>query len=94
MYLFSRFTNRLNKVYLKYCEYLKKNPHAGRITYSKLDFVDSKYNEVNRAISKKYKNNKKFPNYFEMVQFITNVSKENNLELTEKEIETESKYYC
>lgn len=91
MDLFFRYINRLNKVYLKYCEYLESNPYAGRITFSKLNFVDSKYNEINRAISKNYKDNKKFPSYFEMESFIKKVLEQNNMELSDAEIKTESK---
>lgn len=71
---------------------MKSNPYAGRITFSKLNFVDSKYNEVNRAISKNYKDNKKFPSYFEMENFIKQVLQKNQMELSETEIKSESKY--
>ncbi|XP_074033278.1 daxx-like protein [Leptinotarsa decemlineata] len=85
-----RYTNRLKKVHHKYCELLEKNPYSGRLTYSKLDFSDSEYNEINRAISKKYKNNKKFPSYSEMETFIKKIAEENNLELSDSKIKSES----
>ncbi|XP_018571439.1 uncharacterized protein LOC108911089 [Anoplophora glabripennis] len=85
-----RYINRLNKVYAKYCELLKKNPYSGRITYEKLDFVDSEFNEINRAISKKYKNNEKFPSYYEMEEYIRKVVNDYNLNLSETKIKTES----
>ncbi|KAG5894075.1 hypothetical protein JTB14_003932 [Gonioctena quinquepunctata] len=85
-----RYTRRLNLVHQKYCVLLERNPYSGRLTYSKLDFSDSNYNEINRAISKKFKNNKKFPSYFEMKNFIEKVAEENNLELSEPIIKAES----
>lgn len=75
----------------KYCEILKRNPYSGRITYEKLDFVDSEFNEINRAISKKYKNNEKFPSYYEMEEYIRKVVNEHNLNLAESRIKSESK---
>ncbi|KAJ8934395.1 hypothetical protein NQ314_013436 [Rhamnusium bicolor] len=88
--MLDRYINRLNKVHEKYCQLLKKNPHSGRITYEKLDFVDSEYNEINRAISKKYKNNKRFPSYLEMEHHIKKVVAEHNLTLSEAKIKNES----
>ncbi|CAG9822761.1 unnamed protein product [Phaedon cochleariae] len=85
-----RYNNRLAKVYQKYCELLNKNPYSGRLTYTKLDFVDSEYNEINRAVSKKYKNNKKFPSYVEMENFIKKVVADNNLELSQAKLKSES----
>lgn len=85
-----RYTERLNKVYKKYCEILKKNPYAGRITYERLDFVSSNHNEINQAISKKYKNNLKFPNYNELHDFIRTVVEEKNLPLNDAELKIES----
>ncbi|KAJ8921663.1 hypothetical protein NQ315_010572 [Exocentrus adspersus] len=85
-----RYINRLNKVHKKYCELLEKNPYSGRITYEKLDFVDSEYNEINRAISKKYKNNQKFPSYYEMEEYIRKVVTDHTLDLSESKIKSES----
>lgn len=84
-----RYISRLDKLYKKYCALLKKNPHSGRLTYAKLDFVDSDYNEINRAISKKF-NNRKFPSYYEMEKFIEKVAKDNKLDLSEEKIKKES----
>ncbi|XP_028139072.1 uncharacterized protein LOC114333406 [Diabrotica virgifera virgifera] len=86
-----RYMARLDKVYKKYCELMKKNPYCGRLTYSKLMFLDSEYNEINRAIIKKYKNNKKFPSYCDIEKLITKVVKDSKLKLNESEIKTESK---
>ncbi|XP_057664356.1 RNA polymerase-associated protein LEO1-like [Diorhabda carinulata] len=84
-----RYNNRLDKIYKKYCALLNKNPYSGRLTYAKLDFVDSDYNEINRAISKKF-SNRKFPSYYEMEKFIGKVAKDNNLNLKEEKIKKES----
>ncbi|KAJ8952695.1 hypothetical protein NQ318_021011 [Aromia moschata] len=64
------------------------------ISYEKLDFVDSEYNDINRAISKKYKNNKKFPSYIEMEEFIKKIVAEHNLDLSEAAIKSESPIPC
>lgn len=70
---------------------MKKNPYSGRLTHAKLDFVDSEYNEINRAINKKYKNNQKFPSYYEMEKYIAKVVEEHKLPLSDAEIKKESK---
>ncbi|CAG9837365.1 unnamed protein product [Diabrotica balteata] len=86
-----RYMARLDKVYKKYCELLKKNPYGTRLTYQKLMFLNSEYNEINRAIIKTYKNNKKFPSYYDIEKLITKVVKESRLNLNESQIKTESK---
>nr|CAI5853913.1 unnamed protein product [Callosobruchus analis] len=86
-----RYNQRLVKVYQKYCEILKKNPHAGRLTYSKIDFADSAFNEINRAISKKFRN-KSFPSYYEMEAFIKKVVDEHNLQLSESRLKAEAEH--
>ncbi|XP_044751939.1 uncharacterized protein LOC123311889 [Coccinella septempunctata] len=84
-----KYSQRLNKVYKKYCEILKKNPYAGRITHERLDFVSSSHNEINQAISKKYKNNKKFPSYDELSAFIQTVVEEKKLSLSGADLKIE-----
>ncbi|XP_072390460.1 uncharacterized protein Daxx isoform X2 [Diabrotica undecimpunctata] len=86
-----RYMARLDKVYKKYCELMKKNPYGNRLTYSKLVFLDSEYNEINRAIIRTYKNNKKFPSYYDIEKLITKVVKDSALNLNESQIKTESK---
>nr|CAH7718017.1 unnamed protein product [Callosobruchus chinensis] len=86
-----RYKQRLVKVHQKYCEILKKNPYAGRLTYSKIDFADSAYNEINRAISKKFKN-KSFPSYYEMEAFIKKVVDEHNLQLSDSRLKAEAEH--
>ncbi|XP_044265258.1 death domain-associated protein 6-like isoform X2 [Tribolium madens] len=85
-----RYTDRLNKVYKKYCELLHRNPFAGRLLYEKIKFVHSKYNEINRAITKSYKHNR-FPTYYDIEKCVRKCVKEHNLELSENEIREESK---
>ncbi|KAK9888780.1 hypothetical protein WA026_001005 [Henosepilachna vigintioctopunctata] len=89
---YERYSQRLSKVYAKYCQILKKNPYAGRLTHERLDFVSSHYNEINLAVSKKYKNNKKFPNYSELSSFISEVVKEKKIDLSDAELKVECKY--
>ncbi|CAH0553531.1 unnamed protein product [Brassicogethes aeneus] len=84
------YTVRLNKVYKKYCELLKKNPYSGRKTYERLGFVQSEFVVVNQAINKKYKNSLKFPTYIEVENIIKKCVKENGLALSEGKIKTES----
>ncbi|VEN55303.1 unnamed protein product [Callosobruchus maculatus] len=86
-----RYQQRLVKVHQKYCDILKKNPHAGRLTYSKIDFADSAYNEINRAISKKFRN-KSFPSYYEMEAFIKKVADEHDLQLSDSRLKAEAEH--
>ncbi|CAG9858279.1 unnamed protein product [Phyllotreta striolata] len=87
-----KFKTRLNQVYKTYCKLLKRNPYKGRIIHARIDFVHSEFNEINRAICKKYKTNKTFPCYYEMEKLITDTDKEFNLGLSESKIKSESKH--
>lgn len=86
-----RYSNRLNKVYNKYCQLLKTNPYAGRLSYEKIRFVHSNYDEINRAITKSYKHNK-FPTYYDIEKCIRKCVIDNKLNLAEHEIKEESKH--
>lgn len=65
------------------------DPHAGKITYNRLDFAKSKYNEFNKALNKTYKNNKKFPTYWEVDKIIRQCNEQKNMNLTENQILSE-----
>ncbi|XP_030765534.1 uncharacterized protein LOC115889623 [Sitophilus oryzae] len=86
-----RYQNRLNKVYKKYCQYIKRNPYSGRATHDKITFVTSNYNEINQAISKKYNNSLHFPNYYELEQFIKKTVTKHKLNLNDDEVKVESR---
>nr|XP_008195331.1 PREDICTED: uncharacterized protein LOC662018 isoform X2 [Tribolium castaneum] len=85
-----RYTDRLSKVYKKYCELLQRNPFAGRLLHEKIKFVHSNYNEINRAVTKSYKRNN-FPTYRDIEKCIRKCVNEHNLGLSENEIREESK---
>ncbi|XP_063905674.1 death domain-associated protein 6-like isoform X2 [Zophobas morio] len=85
-----RYSKRLNQVYAKYCQLLERSPYAGRLLHERIQFVSSKYNEINRAITKSYKNNK-FPSYHEIEKCIRKCVAKHNLGLSEGEIKEESK---
>ncbi|RZC42560.1 Daxx domain containing protein [Asbolus verrucosus] len=85
-----RYSQRLSKVYNKYCQLMKRSPHTGRLLYEKIRFVSSKYDEINRAITKAYKHNK-FPTYYDVEKCVRNCTSKNNLPLTEADIKEESR---
>ncbi|XP_045470223.1 uncharacterized protein LOC123677625 [Harmonia axyridis] len=90
--LHAKYAQKLNQAYNKYCGILKKNPYSGRLTYERLDFVSSNYNEINQAISKKYKNNKIFPSYSELATFIESIVADKKLPLNSIETKRESEH--
>ncbi|XP_066138836.1 death domain-associated protein 6-like isoform X2 [Euwallacea fornicatus] len=88
--ILDRYQSRLKKVYAKYCVYIKRNPFSGRPVYDRISFVQSKYNEINQALSKKYNNSVHFPTYYEFEKCIRKVVTKHKLDLAEQEIKTES----
>ncbi|XP_066256755.1 death domain-associated protein 6-like [Euwallacea similis] len=88
--ILDRYQSRLKKVYAKYCVYIKRNPFSGRPVYDRISFVQSKYNEINQALSKKYNNSVHFPTYYEFEKFIRKIVTKHKLDLSEQEIKTES----
>lgn len=87
-----RYKERAAKIYEKYCELKKIDPHAGHITYNRLDFAKSNYTEFNKALNKKYKNNKIFPTYHDVDKILRRCVKENNMDLSEIQIVSEGGY--
>lgn len=83
-----RYVKRLVEVYKKYCQLLKKKPETLGV---KILFMNSKYNEINRAITKSF-TREKFPSYYEVEKCIKQCVNENNLGLSDLEILTESKH--
>ncbi|KAF7268156.1 hypothetical protein GWI33_018620 [Rhynchophorus ferrugineus] len=86
-----RYQVRLSKVYKKYCEYLKQNPYIGRPIYDRITFVSSNCNIINLALTKKYNNSVHFPSYYELRKYIKKVVDKHKLDLTEDDIDIESK---
>ncbi|XP_076255487.1 uncharacterized protein LOC143193278 [Rhynchophorus ferrugineus] len=86
-----RYQVRLSKVYKKYCEYLKRNPYIGRPIYDRITFVSSNCNIINLALTKKYNNSVHFPSYYELRKYIKKVVDKHKLDLTEDDIDIESK---
>ncbi|KAJ3638998.1 hypothetical protein MTP99_002325 [Tenebrio molitor] len=85
-----RYAQRLDQVYKKYCKLINKNPYAGRLFHEKIQFVSSKYNEINRAMTKLCKNND-FPTYYDVEKCIRKSVSKNNLSLSEGDIRAESR---
>ncbi|KAF2880828.1 hypothetical protein ILUMI_25342 [Ignelater luminosus] len=88
---YERYSARAVKIYEQLCKYTDENPHQGRLIYLKLDFSHSQYPEINRAINKKYKNNREFPTYFELDKLIRKCVKEHNLNISENLLQYEIK---
>lgn len=80
----------MKNVYAKYCEYIRRNPFSGRPIYDKISFVHSKYNEINQALSRKYRNSVHFPSYYEVEKYIKKTAEKAKLNLSEQEIKIES----
>lgn len=76
----------------KYCELTQKDANTGRITHKRLKFLKSKHECINKAISKKYRNNDRFPTYLDIIKLVKNCVDKNGLDLSPAELETESKY--
>lgn len=84
-----RYTERLNKIHVKYCQLIKRNPHVGRLLYDKIQFVSAKHNEINYAITKLVKRNT-FPTYYDVEKCVRKCVTESKLPLSEGDIKDES----
>ncbi|ENN81186.1 hypothetical protein YQE_02403, partial [Dendroctonus ponderosae] len=85
-----RYQKKLKKVYAKYCEYIRRNPQNGRAIYDKIQFVHSKCNAINQALSRKYRNSVEFPTYYAVEKCIKKVVTNGKLNLSEQCIKVES----
>ncbi|CAG9769614.1 unnamed protein product [Ceutorhynchus assimilis] len=93
--LVDKYLARLNKVYAKYCQYIGRNPRSG-LANDKIHYVKSKYDEINSALTKKYRAHSNVPSYYELKKFIEKVAQKANLSLSEQELnrETETSFLC
>lgn len=86
-----RYKERAKQLYEKYCELINEDAHSDRIVYKKLRFNRSKYQCINKAIRKRYKNNDLFPTYYDIDMLIRKCVEKKKLELSNIELEMESK---
>lgn len=86
------YQKRFNCVYKKYCEYMREDPYATRMTHRKLDFNASKHVEINRAIDRLFLKEKKFPVYHEVEECVQNCIRDENLNIPKSAVARECTY--
>ncbi|KAL1500898.1 hypothetical protein ABEB36_006317 [Hypothenemus hampei] len=88
--ILDKYQRHLKQIYTRYCKYIRRNPRKGRPLYDRISIKASRFEEINQALSKKYKNSVKFPSYYDLEKFIRKFVNTSNLALTEQEIKNES----
>lgn len=85
-----RYMKRAADIHAYICKLNKQNPYFLSLLHRRLDFSKSKYVAINQAINKKFKNCLYFPDYVDIYKCIKNCVEQNNMNLCEKEMKTES----